>query len=229
MARKDLSRTVIEGGRSHRNVYDRRQSHRTERASTRAWLDRVKRDADAAEASAPGKRPRVAKEFSDKLGAGWRWLGSQVGRPWSKAHAELFASFDVRTLTGRHILHDHLLGMVETHDPESSQPWMRPEFFVDAHGILRISRWYTPTWSRLGRETRSWASRRGAAPTHRGWWWFTRGTGGRCLRRASLLPASPPPLVPRAPLSLLPVGPRAGDDAGRSAPAARDGPRPPHR
>ena len=44
MARKDLSRTVIEGGRYYGNSYFRRASHGIERATTREWLDRIAGD-----------------------------------------------------------------------------------------------------------------------------------------------------------------------------------------
>src|SRR5262249_38006713 len=179
MSRKDLSRTVIEGGRSHRNVFDRRHSHRTERARVRTWLDKASHDVEEAEASVPRHRPRVHKGFSDKLGPAHRWLESQVGRPWSKVHAELIARFDARTTAGRHILHDHLLSDGAVGGMEGGR--FRPEFVVDARGILRRSLWYRPTWRRLVRETEAWAAGRRAVLTHRGWWWVQiRGDGPPC-------------------------------------------------
>src|SRR4051812_4716895 len=112
VARKDLSRTVIEGGRYYRNCYFRRASHGIERATTREWLDRVNVDLDEADASAPPARPRVHKEFHDKLMPAHRWLVAQVGRPWSKVFSELSARFDTRTVAGRHVVHDHMLRWV---------------------------------------------------------------------------------------------------------------------
>lgn len=189
MSRKKVSRTIIEGGRSHRNIFDRRWSHRLERAATRAWLDRVRLDSDAVEASCPRGRPRVHKDFSDKLGPARRWLDRQVGRPWAKVYSELFARFDPRSTAGRHIIHDHVLDWVARSHPEISSSWNRPEFLVDGQGLLRRSRWYRPTWSRLRRETEAWARGRRAAVTHRGWWWLWMRPDGppcldwRCVRR----------------------------------------------
>jgi hypothetical protein len=187
VARKDLSRTVIEGGRSYSNIVDRRQSHRTERVHTRAWLGQVRLDPESAEETIPRARARVRKEFSDKLGAAYRWLGRQVGRPWGKVEGELLAKFDARTVAGRHILFGHMLPSVGIGDPEAHR-WAMADFIVDAHGILRTSQWYKPTWSRLQRETNTWTAGRRAAPIHRGWWWFRmRPEGAPCTDRRCLL------------------------------------------
>lgn len=115
MARKDLSRTVIEGGRYFRNCWERRASHGVERASTRAWLDQVVVDTDEAEESVPPPIRHVGKSFRDKLGPAQRWLASQVGRPWSKVFSELCAKFDTRTVAGRHVVYDHMLDWVNRH------------------------------------------------------------------------------------------------------------------
>jgi hypothetical protein len=53
---KDLSRTVIEGGRHRYNVWERRSSHRAERTSQREYLRAVEHDPAVADARAP--RPR---------------------------------------------------------------------------------------------------------------------------------------------------------------------------
>ena len=81
MSRKNLSRTVIEGGRYHRNCWMRRASHGIARAATRDWLDRVALDLEEADATVAPTRPRVHKMFRDKLGPAHRWLLAQVGRP----------------------------------------------------------------------------------------------------------------------------------------------------
>ena len=189
MSCKDLSRTVIEGGRSHSNIFDRRQSHRTERARVRLWLGKACLDAEEAERSVPRARPRVRRWFSDKLGPARRWLESQVGRPWSKVRSELFARFDDRTTAGRHILYDHLLRDVAERKPDSTLPWGRP-YFVDGRGILRTTWWHRPTWARLRKETAAWAAGRRAALGHRGWWWVRiRPEGPPC--RDWRCPASP--------------------------------------
>jgi hypothetical protein len=78
-------------------------------------------------------RKKVWRDFSDKLGPAGRFLSSQVGRPWSKVHSELFARFDTRTTAGRHILFDHVLKTIR----EGYGLGARYRFFVDARGILR--------------------------------------------------------------------------------------------
>src|SRR5438105_10112930 len=89
LSRKDLSRTVIEGGRYYHNCDERRASHAIERANTRQWLDRVCIDPDVADESAPEPKPHISKLFHDKLAPAQRWLASQVGRPWDKVYSEL--------------------------------------------------------------------------------------------------------------------------------------------
>ena len=182
MARKDLSRTVIEGGRYYYNAYSRRASHRTERATTRAWLDRVSVDLDEADELAPPSRPRVRKQFYDKLSPAKRWLEAQVGRPWDKVFADLCASFDTRTVAGRHVVHDHLLQWVRRWDVPS--PYRRRfELVIDEHGILRKPWWVGVSHKLLRARLIAWSGGRFAASTYRGWWWFTKeAIGPRCDR-----------------------------------------------
>lgn len=171
MSRKNLSRTVIEGGRRHANRYRRRESHVTERATTRQWLDRVSVDVEEAEASVAPRRQPVPRQFHDKLGPALRWLLAQVGRPWSKVHAELCARFDTRTIAGRHVLHDHMLEWVRPHD-ERRAYWSRWDLVVDTQGILRKPRWFGRSYAKLRRKVRKFAAGRVCALTHKGWWWF---------------------------------------------------------
>ena len=131
MATKDLSRTVIEGGRAGFNRWERRRSHRTVRAQERLalgggcdWDDVV-----------IARRPPVRRAFADKLAPAERYLAAQVGRPWSKVRSDLFARFDTRTTAGRHILFDHLLRDVKVGEQHG---WPGSfEFEVDRHGLLR--------------------------------------------------------------------------------------------
>ena len=173
MARKDLSRTVIEGGRRYYNSYRRRASHRTERATTRTWLDRVSVDVDEADDTVPPARPRVAKQFYDKLGPAQRWLEAQVGRSWDKVYADLCAAFDTRTIAGRHVVHDHMLQWVRQWDVPA--PYRtRFELVIDEHGILRKPAWFGVTFKKLRARLLAWSGGRVAASTYRGWWWFVR-------------------------------------------------------
>lgn len=173
MARKDLSRTVIEGGRYYHNCWFRRASHGVERATTRAWLDRVAVDLDEADATAPPPRAPVGKMFRDKLGPAHRWLVAQVGRPWTKVYADLCARFDTRTIAGRHVVHDHMLHWVRRHDAPPGHH-SRYDLVIDRHGILRKPRWFGRSLAKLRLEVRAWAADRVCALTHRGWWWFRR-------------------------------------------------------
>ena len=170
MSRKNLSRTVIEGGRYHRNQFDRNHSHRVERATTRAWIDSARADIDEAEFSAPPPRPRVGKMFYDKLAPAMRWINSHVGRPWNSVYSELCTTFDRRTIAGAHVVDSHMLTSVW----RGELTWRagRQDFFVDAHGILRRSRNYGRSWSKRRKELLAWTKGRLAANTFMGWWWF---------------------------------------------------------
>ena len=171
MSRKNLSRTVIEGGRTRYSKWQRGHSHRAERTSTRAWLDQVALEHDIADEVVVPVRRRVHKDFHDKLGPAKRWLAAQVGRPWDKVYAELRARFDSRTIAGAHVVNDHMLGWVNRGDP-SHAFWRRYDFVIDAHGILRRERFYGVSWGRLQKHADALAQGRRAALTCRGWWWF---------------------------------------------------------
>src|SRR5262245_28848912 len=135
MATKNLARTVIEGGRTGFNQNERNYSHRSERARTRAYLDRGRADPWIFDNGSPEPRPIVPKRFDDKLAPGRRWLRSQIGCPWDEVRARMVATFDTRTLAGRHIVYDHMLqDVVDCFD--ETHRW-RSWFVVDAQGILR--------------------------------------------------------------------------------------------
>lgn len=174
MATKNLARTIIEGGRDRSNKWDRKHSHRQERALTREFLSKARARDDGFDGLATPRRPKVYKSFADKLGAPRRWLARQVGRPWDHVHAEMFTRFDPRTLAGRHIIFDHLLQEVRIHPVDRRRFWVRPELYVDRHGILReragIKR--TP-WrsSELPESVRAWANGRRVAAEGQALFW----------------------------------------------------------
>ncbi|UJR83280.1 hypothetical protein [Sandaracinus amylolyticus] len=147
MSTKDLSRTVVEGGRYFRNRDDRRQSHRDERAIERAYLRDVRLDPDLADARVPERAQRVGRGSRDKLSPAERWLATHVGRPWREVEGEIFATFDTRTLMGRHVVIDHLLPWRWTPRGWPLGAWRvhRRGFVVDARGILRFA---GPLWTR---------------------------------------------------------------------------------
>lgn len=152
MSKKNLARTAIEGGRANSNKWDRRNSHTEERNAAREYCKQAIRDPESVdEQGLIKKKSKVYKDFTDKLGPMYRWLRSQVGRPWSEVRSEVFQKFDIRTTAGRHILFDHLLRSVET---DSSPPrWFwgyyrdlpqdpnvshyKNDFWVDESGILK--------------------------------------------------------------------------------------------
>lgn len=140
MSTKNLARTAIEGGRA--NTDDRNASHRNERARTRAWLDRVRFDAEHANATMPRRRPSVRKEFSDKLEPCWGWLASRAGRPWDDVYGELTSRFDTRKLSNKHIVFDHMLAEVDGAGSAAGGGaptwWRTTRFYVDEAGILRV-------------------------------------------------------------------------------------------
>jgi hypothetical protein len=133
MSTKNLSRTVIEGGRYHHNSWLRRYSNAVDRVREREMSSSLLRSTDL-DGEVYACRSPIYRDFYDKLSPAARWLESQIGRPWNRVRGELFACFDTRTTAGRHILFDHVLPSVE------GRPFgglRRIELRVDRHGILR--------------------------------------------------------------------------------------------
>jgi hypothetical protein len=71
-------------------------------------------------------------------------MHAQVGRPWDRVRSDLFATFDTRTLAGRHIVFDHMLP--RRYDRDEWTVAGELLFRVDAHGILRARP--RPRWRR---------------------------------------------------------------------------------
>lgn len=113
MSTKKLQHSVIEGGRTRYNKWERRNSHNSVRNSERHFCHRVELDIESADDFVIVKKDHLKKDFSDKLGPMYRWLHSQVGRLWNDVRSEISQKFDDRTTAGRHILYDHLLSAVE--------------------------------------------------------------------------------------------------------------------
>lgn len=151
MSKKNLSRTAIEGGRTGRSKWNRRNSHNIERASERDYCRRLEVDPDIAyDDEFITEKEQAWKDFNDKLNPMFRWLGKQTGRPWDEVLSEIKQKFDTRTTAGRHIVNDHLLRSVQT-APEYRSWYYGPEdettshsqhaFYVDAEGILQKKRY----------------------------------------------------------------------------------------
>ena len=180
MSRKNLSRTVIEGGRYHRNQYQRRHSSRAERATTRTWLDRVDVDPEEAEYSAPPERERVSRQFYDKLAPAKRWLASQVGRPWNKVYQDLCTTFDRKTIAGNHVV-EHILDWVQIGIALQHTFSRRSDFIVDAHGILRRGELYGQSLAKLRKAVFVWTQGRRAMKASGIWWVRVSGSGEACV------------------------------------------------
>jgi len=156
MSTKDLSHTVIEGGRAGYNKWERRNSHSEHRFDEKMYLKEVTHDPENWYDYDIEPLRHVGKSFDDKLSPVYRWLHAQVGRPWNEVRSEVSEKFDTRTTAGRHIVHDHLLGNVEEvqeigkygnygpEDPTTS--YYKNQFYVDDNGLLqtktRIKRQY---------------------------------------------------------------------------------------
>jgi hypothetical protein len=159
MGTKNLARTVIEGGRYRRNKWERRYSHKEERSFVRDFCKKVQTDPELSETAGIKPRKKVYKGFRDKLGPMYRWLRSQVGKPWNEVRSLVAQNFDTRTTAGRHITYDHLLSSVELSpdlgswrynpvDPFSSR--YKNDYYVDDKGLLQKKRY-------IGRRRASWA------------------------------------------------------------------------
>jgi hypothetical protein len=178
MATKNLARTVIEGGRSRRNKFERRHSNRRERRKASVLFHQLRLDPELAdEIDAPPREP-IPRSHADRLGAAERWLASFVGRPWSEVRGAIARRFDTRTIAGQHIVFDHLLPSVS--GSGCARAWW-PSFVIDRAGRLqraperpRSSRPRLPyhVRQRCHRELARWARGRRVGKRGRYWYWF---------------------------------------------------------
>jgi hypothetical protein len=216
MSTKDLSKTIIEGGRDRWNRNARWRSNGAARAVTRSAM------ADATDWDAltvPERKP-VGKAFHDKLGPPRRWLRRQIGRPWNAVRSDLLALFDPRTTAGRHIVFDHMLPWVDEGHLEH-RGW--PIVTVDIHGTLRtVARDRLGQWSRPAplplpkRDLERWLAGRRVDARGEALFWFTCTAAGAYRQHHRLddedtalwrslpdwfreqhVPTAPPPAAPR--------------------------------
>lgn len=134
MATKNLSRTVIEGGRRGWSKYERRHFTRQDRVAARRFIYCLKHDLDLWNEQVLPLRKKAYKEFNDRLGPCYRWLHSRVGKNWNETHAILFQKFDTQTTAGRHIVFSHLLKAVQSVD-DRHHPIIS-EYLIDTEGTL---------------------------------------------------------------------------------------------
>jgi len=137
---KNLSRTIIEGGRAARNQYDRKKSSQKLRAAHRRLGTEAKSLIDTDELGVNPKRCKVYKNFDDKLGAVHRWVKKQVGKKWDDVYSELSKRFDRRTVAGNHVIEDHILNSITVsifHKDHNYKYPQKDHIYVDEDGILR--------------------------------------------------------------------------------------------
>lgn len=136
MSTKDLSRSIIEGGRAQRNKDYRQNKTQKHRAENRRFSMKARSLLDPDDMGVTPKREAVGKDFADKLGSAERWLASHIGESWDSVFSELCHRFDTRTVAGRHAVIDHMLGWVCL---PGEMYRFSTRFFVDDDGILRKS------------------------------------------------------------------------------------------
>ena len=98
--RSDMQKVIVERPRWG----SRRKSLKTaQRLDPRRVVDDL--DFDSGPNRAPASRHE--KHFNEHLQPLWRFLRSNLGRPWSKVHSEIRSRLDSRSVLGSHVL-DHL-------------------------------------------------------------------------------------------------------------------------
>jgi len=104
----------------------------------------------------------AGKEFSDLISPLERFIHSSVGKNWDKLYSEICQKLPVRSLSGFHIVKQHLYWMVDVnpiyHDREYyhsryagafNQEFQKGSYYVDKVGILREGKTPRTSYSRL--------------------------------------------------------------------------------
>ena len=144
MATRNLSRTIIEGGRYASERWMQRKETKKERIAVKRHLHSVGNIAESYDAWIPFERRSWRPSQNDRLNPLKRFLTSHVGEYWNDVHALLHKRYDMRTIKGYHLIHDHAvgpLGYVDV-DPTAYRWWrrFRNELYVDMEGVLRQHR-----------------------------------------------------------------------------------------
>lgn len=170
MATKNMSRSVIEGGRNNSNKWRRHESNRSHRSRNREFSRRLRALVDPDDIGPAPKRYPIRKEFADKLGCMYRWLQSQVGSKWDAVFSELSCKFDTRTVAGRHIVYAHLLNAVILNvtdvEHEHNIFFRGNRYYVDELGLLSAqertpkSAWDVIRGRRKRLDIQKWANNR---------------------------------------------------------------------
>ena len=156
MAKRNIAKTAIEGGRVWYCRYEEKICTRAERREIKNKLHQVSLNPELGEqfSNPPRRFTEYGREFADKLSPVLRWLDKQVGRPWNKVYSEICQKFDKRSTPGRHIVEGHLFYWVNHHYQDKDIGyWVYPlkpgdfkpyftrlhywKYEIDSNGILR--------------------------------------------------------------------------------------------
>ncbi|MDO8598627.1 MAG: hypothetical protein Q7S02_00800, partial [bacterium] len=185
MATKNLARTPLEAGNT--GVYQRvrRRQRRNHRHEAKAYCRRVRSDLEVFEETmepvAPEHRDREVlwgdEMHADRVGAVYGWIESKIGHRWDDVYAEIRRRFDVRTLSGRHIVFMHL-PQEKDFANGGSRYSKSGRLFLDADRVLRMIPHERASWRKRQEknapsvaEFTTWLAgrkviRRGAPGTH---------------------------------------------------------------
>lgn len=159
MSVRDLSRAIIQGGRTGSSKWSRRHATRvnrhynksllkTQMTATETEVETVSRVFEVSPGGHIRNRPvytvtefpaefvaeprdQVSPDFADRLGPLNRWLEAHVGRSWEEVFHKL-CHYNRRKTAGWHLVDDHALKLVQDH---TDHGWAT-DYIVDAAGIL---------------------------------------------------------------------------------------------
>lgn len=146
MAKRNLARTAIEGGRAASNRYEEHIVDRKLRQAARIALHRCIYDEEYRDEFVVEAYGDIwGRDFKDKLSPVKRWLAAQVGRCWDDVYSEIRRTFDFRSTPGRHIV-DHICGPFGYVDVRGRRliyehwPFWRwtGDFYLDRNRVLRM-------------------------------------------------------------------------------------------
>lgn len=75
------------------------------------------------------------KSFNDILRPLYRFMDSRVGKPWNDTWSELCQTYNRKSISGWHLIDDHIRGMVRIGGP--LHEWRTEPYYVDDAGLLQ--------------------------------------------------------------------------------------------
>lgn len=193
MATKDLGRTPLEAGNTTEYHETRREVRRQSRHEAKAFCRNAARDPEFCDAMPAPVAPEHRRPgacwpsdmHADAIGPVKRWIHRQVGRLWDDVYSEIRSRFDTRTLAGRHIVEQHLLGYVDT---DGSSLHQLRDLYVDEDGVLRerdtrYHRWFSERQTISDRRFVRWLSGRKVGRRGSKLFWFASTGAARIEER----------------------------------------------